>query len=143
MREACEAAFVDCMQTNNEDTGDFEQESETARGSQEECLNELEMATDQLCEQVMNSKPNSTEPSQEEESLSVAVTWGNSAVTLSISGGDANGAYDWGLAETEECNGECWTGEDCYQGYTMGDGSALFYCHPVENGFASLVYNGD
>ena len=79
--------------------------------------------------------------------LEVSVTWGASAVSLTISGGEAGANYQWGLAETgSTCNngsGDCWTGEDCLDGYTTGSGTTYNYCHPVGGTTASLSYGAD
>ena len=37
-----------------------------------------------------------------------------------------------------------WTGEDCWQGYALSDGSVLLYCHEVgASGSLDLSYGGD
>jgi hypothetical protein len=75
------------------------------------------------------------------DAMEVSVTWGGSSVDLSIANGDAAGDYWFGLAETEGSS-DPWTGEDCYEGYTLGDGSVLSYCHPSSSTGASLAYGG-
>ena len=80
------------------------------------------------------------------DGMEVSVTWGASAVSLSVTGGDVNASYQWGLAETgSTCNngaGDCWTGEDCLDGYSTSGGNTFTYCHSVSNGSASLNYGG-
>ena len=71
---------------------------------------------------------------------SVSVNWGSGSVDVAISGGP--GAYWFGMAETAGCS-DCWTGEDCIYGYTLGDGSVLAWCHDGGDTGTSLTYGGD
>jgi hypothetical protein len=70
----------------------------------------------------------------------VSVTWGSSAIDLSVSGGA--GAWWFGMAETAGCS-DCWTGEDCAYGFELADGSVLAYCHDGTDTGTSLTYGGD
>jgi hypothetical protein len=38
-----------------------------------------------------------------------------------------------GMAETDPASSDPWTGEDCLNGYVLGDGSILLYCHPLSS----------
>ena len=76
------------------------------------------------------------------------VTWGSSYVSLDlyVENGLSGAEYYWGIVETSgDCvaNDWCWTGEDCFMGYDMGDGSSLSYCHPISEYGAELAYGGD
>ncbi len=74
----------------------------------------------------------------------ITVTWGESALTVALEG--APGGLWLGLAETGgACSGsDCWTGEDCRDGYQNGDASYGPYCHPFDSdGTITLVYDGD
>ena len=78
-----------------------------------------------------------------ETSLDAAVTWGDSSVTLALTVTDGlDGAdYFWGIAETAESLYP-WTGEDCYAGYDLSDGTNLSYCHPISATGGELFYGG-
>lgn len=73
----------------------------------------------------------------------ISVTWSSSSVILSITGGQ--GRYWFGMAETgQNCSGSnCWTGEDCMDGFEVGDGTLLRYCHPAGATGVNLAYGGD
>ena len=71
---------------------------------------------------------------------SVSVNWGSGSVDVAVNGGP--GAYWFGMAETADCV-DCWTGEDCIYGYTLGDGSSLAWCHDGGDNGTSLTYGGD
>ena len=82
---------------------------------------------------------------QTDGGMEVSVTWGASSVSLTITGGDANASYEWGLAETgstcDNGSGDCWTGEDCLDGYTTGSGTLYSYCHSLtSNNSITLDY---
>lgn len=70
-----------------------------------------------------------------------SVTWGATAVSLDIT--DGTGATQWGLAEDGGSSADPWTGEDCLNGYTLGDGSVLKYCHDGSASGAELAYGGN
>ena len=75
------------------------------------------------------------------------VAWGSSSVLLSMYiENSPSDDYYWGIAEThEDCaqEGWCWTGEDCFMGYTLEDGTLLSYCHPISEYGGELYYGGD
>ena len=71
--------------------------------------------------------------------ISAAVVWGETNVSLSASGGP--GAYWFGMAETLDCD-DCWTGEDCVFGYDAS-GTTLSYCHDAGDAGTTLTYGGD
>ena len=68
-----------------------------------------------------------------------STSWGDSAVSLTITDGDANASYYWGVTENVGCT-DCWTAEDCFMGYDLGNGTNLSYCHPVSTTGGSLSY---
>ena len=78
----------------------------------------------------------------------LSLDWEGYSVTLSI--GIENGLdgadYHWGIAETSgsclDYEGGCWTGEDCFMGYDLNDGTNLRYCHPISDTGATLAYEG-
>ena len=74
----------------------------------------------------------------------ITTTWGDSSVTLAMTVTDGlDGAdYFWGIAETAESD-DPWTGEDCYAGYDLADGTNLSYCHPISATGGELFYGGD
>ncbi len=77
-----------------------------------------------------------TEPS------SVSVSFGSDSLTVTISE-DGPGGYWLGMAETAASD-DPWTGEDCYLGYTLTDGTVLSYCHNAgDGGTLTLSYGGD
>ena len=69
---------------------------------------------------------------------SASVTWGSRSVDLTVSGGP--GAYWFGITEST-CD-DCWTGEDCIYGYSLGDGTVLAWCHDAGDTGTSLTYGG-
>lgn len=73
-----------------------------------------------------------------------SVTWGDSSVTLALTveNGLDGAAYYWGIAETNNCT-DCWTGEDCFWGYSLSSGDVLDYCHPIDADGGELLYGGD
>ena len=73
------------------------------------------------------------------EDPSASLTWGATALQLTISGGP--GAYWFGMAETVGCE-DCWTGEDCVYGYDAA-GTTLAYCHDGTDTGTTLAYGGD
>ena len=74
-----------------------------------------------------------------EPKLGAAVDWGDDAVSLTIENGSEEAEYTWGIAETADST-DPWTGEDCYGGYELGDGSLLSFCHPVAVDGGMLAY---
>lgn len=74
-----------------------------------------------------------------EESFSAS--WGPSGVTIDIENG--SGTYELGMAETDSASPDPWTGEDCYEGYTLGDGTLLLYCHPLSSSGGSFTGGGN
>jgi len=75
---------------------------------------------------------------------SVSVTWGDSALRVELTD---PGSWQLGMAETGgSCGGavSCWTGEDCFRGFTSSEGTAVGpYCHGLEDGLTELKYGGD
>lgn len=53
--------------------------------------------------------------------------WGGGGLEVILVYG-AEGGYDFGMAETGAV-ADPWTGEDCYRGYTSGDGVSVGFCH--------------
>jgi hypothetical protein len=77
---------------------------------------------------------------------SVAVTWGEDALTVEVA--DAPGGLWLGLVETGGACAEaggCWDGEDCRDGFTTASGEVLGpWCHALDaDGRAELLYGGD
>ncbi len=52
---------------------------------------------------------------------------------------DPNEVWHFGMAETTGCDGDCWTGEDCYQGATV-EGETVTFCHNMGRGGGALTY---
>ena len=81
---------------------------------------------------------------QTSDGLEASVTWNANSVTLEITGGDIDASYSWGIVETgatcEYGSGDCWTGEDCLDGYTIGSGTTYSYCHPLDDNSITLEY---
>jgi len=79
----------------------------------------------------------------EGQRISVSVSWGDERFELDV---DDGSSWKLGMAETGgSCGGSvpCWTGEDCYVGYTASDGESYGpWCHDVESGSLSLDYGG-
>ncbi|NOY27320.1 MAG: hypothetical protein GXP62_15740 [Oligoflexia bacterium] len=73
--------------------------------------------------------------------LTMDCAWDGSGISVDLVNGDSAG-YSFGMAETD-CGGDCWTGEDCLYGYTLGDGSVLSYCHPLSSTGGYLTTVGD
>ena len=71
--------------------------------------------------------------------VSASVSWDADAVNLTISNGSDTSEYVWGIAENANCD-DCWTGEDCFGGYELNDGSLLSFCHPVAIDGGMLAY---
>jgi len=73
-----------------------------------------------------------------------SVTWGDSSVILEfqIENPLENADYYWGIVETgtEE---DPWTGEDCFRGYTLDNGTIFSFCHPITETGAELFYTAD
>lgn len=69
----------------------------------------------------------------------VECTWDGTGLDVTIVNGDSSG-YNLGLAEVAA---EGWTGEDCYLGYTAGDGTTYEYCHPASASGVFLTTVGD
>lgn len=71
--------------------------------------------------------------------LTMDCAWGGGGIEVVMTGGDPAG-YLLGMAETGT-GYETWTGEDCYLGYTAGDGTLYAYCHPLSRsgGFLESV----
>lgn len=63
--------------------------------------------------------------------VSFAVAWDGAGVDISIANG--SGGYTLGLVETTPGSPDPWTGEDCLNGYTLGGGNVLLYCHPMSD----------
>lgn len=59
--------------------------------------------------------------------LAFEVIWDEEGVTLVITNGE--GAYNWGMAQTDARAAEPWTGEDCYMGYVTEEGTLDLFCH--------------
>ena len=64
------------------------------------------------------------------------------AVTVTATGVDVTitngvGDYDFGLAQGGTTDN--WTGEDCYNGYNLQDGTNLQFCHTAANGTTSFT----
>jgi hypothetical protein len=74
----------------------------------------------------------------------VLVSWGDNSLTVEVSAG---GSWQLGMAETGGSCGAgvaCWTGEDCYLGFTASDGTSYGpYCHTMSSGRVSLEYGGN
>ena len=52
---------------------------------------------------------------------SFAVSWGDSAVSLSVTDAGEGASYYWGITENGATGG--WTAEDCFMGYDLEDGT--------------------
>jgi hypothetical protein len=92
-------------------------------------------------EEAEDTGETETEDTGEEEEelfMEIGVEWTATGIDLNITNGDESG-YWFGLAED---GAEGWTGEDCYLGYTLTDGSVLAYCHPADVDGVSLGYGG-
>ena len=63
------------------------------------------------------------------DTLTMDCAWDSSGLQVDLTNGDSAG-YNFGMAETD-CGGQCWTGEDCFDGYTASDGTVYNYCHPM------------
>lgn len=76
--------------------------------------------------------------------VTVTVDWGDTQFTMAVA---PSGAYQLGMAETGGSCGDsvsCWTGEDCFDGFSTPDGTLLGpWCHAVTDGAVSLEYGGD
>ena len=75
-----------------------------------------------------------------------SVTWGDSSVslTLTVENGLDGASYVWGIAETSsDCGDNCWTGEDCFEGFELESGDVLNYCHPISATGGELFYGGE
>lgn len=59
------------------------------------------------------------------------VAHSSSGVTLTITCG--SGGYEFGMAETDQASDDPWTGEDCFNGYTTGDGTVYDICHVADS----------
>ena len=71
------------------------------------------------------------------------VDWGADSVTLALTveNGLDGADYVWGIAETAAaCGTECWTAEDCFEGYELETGAVLSYCHPISETGGNLSY---
>lgn len=73
-----------------------------------------------------------------------AVSWGENSVSLdlNIENSPDDAEYYWGIAETgvEE---DPWTGEDCFRGYELDNGTIFNFCHPISETGAELFYAGN
>lgn len=65
------------------------------------------------------------------------VTMSSSGVNLEITCGV--GDYEFGMAETDATSSDPWTGEDCLDGYTTGDGTVYAFCHPADSTGVALT----
>ena len=61
---------------------------------------------------------------------SFSCSWSGDGLDLRIVDGPPGG-LDLGIAETDCGSSDCWTGEDCYLGYTSSDGTVWSWCHPT------------
>ncbi len=69
----------------------------------------------------------------------VSVSWLSNRISVAIAGAPSNASYRLGIAETGgNCGDLCWTGEDCYLGY-----SNWRYCHDLSTTGGTLYYGGD
>lgn len=57
--------------------------------------------------------------------------WNDGGLNFSVFNGEGN--YTLGMAETTRGSPDPWTGEDCLNGYTLGGGDVLLYCHPMSS----------
>jgi len=75
--------------------------------------------------------------------FTIDCSWTSFGISVNLVNGDDAG-YNFGMAETD-CGGDCWTGEDCFDGYALGDGTVLSYCHPLSStgGYLSTVQDVD
>jgi hypothetical protein len=76
------------------------------------------------------------------EGRTVAVSWTSSGVVLEIQGGFLAGST-FGIAETNPSAADPWTGEDCYHGDTLSDGTHVAWCHEVRDGVHLFQCGGD
>jgi hypothetical protein len=67
------------------------------------------------------------------------VAWGDLGLTFSVDG--ESGTFNLGIAETAASE-DPWTGEDCLNGYSLGNGDVLLYCHDDLSDGDTLAYNG-
>ena len=86
---------------------------------------------------VNTDTSDTTEPPPE---TTLSVTWNDSSVGLTITDGDANASYYWGITENVAGCSNCWTAEDCFMGFDLNNGTNLLYCHPVSATGGSLAY---
>jgi hypothetical protein len=66
----------------------------------------------------------------------VIVVWDVSSLRIDLSKSDSTANYNIGIVENAgDCLDEsnCWTGEDCFQGFQQED-NTLLYCHPFYAG---------
>lgn len=100
-----------------------------------------------FAEGILVHNKSDTGPKQDDPTptvVSAGVAWGAESLTLTIEGSDVDQIVYFGMAETgETCDdgeGDCWTGEDCVDGYETSDGTLLAFCHPVQDGSLTLAY---
>lgn len=68
------------------------------------------------------------------------VGWTAAGLTLYVDNGA--GTYTLGMAETDPASPDPWTGEDCFNGYTSGDGTTWLFCHPLGEAGGALATVG-
>ncbi|MCB9780998.1 MAG: hypothetical protein H6742_20685 [Alphaproteobacteria bacterium] len=80
----------------------------------------------------------SYDPGTETGETLLECRWDSGGIDVMLTGGSASGYY-FGLAEAFP---EGWTGEDCYLGYTTGDGTTWEICHPLSRDGGYLISVG-
>ena len=125
-------AIEDCSdEIDNDEDGDIDCDDS-------DCIEDSSCAEDDTAEET--GEPNQEPP--------ISVVWGEASISLSFdlvalqSEQSERAEYFWGIAETSDCE-DCWTGEDCFNGYEINQDSTLSYCHPVSESGGELRYGGD
>ena len=135
-----------------EDTEEEEEEDDREEGDQQgDCTDGKDNDDDGFtdcddngCQNrpVCSSTDTGVEDTDPEPELSVF--WGSSSLELVIGNANPEATYNFGVVENAGvCLGSewgCWTGEDCFRGYDLTDGSNLLYCHPVRDTSLQLAY---
>ena len=98
------------------------------------------------CVEIKEDTGTSTDTSDTSEVVETvdptfSASWGDSSVSLTVTDGAEGATYVLGITENGgDCGTECWTGEDCFMGFDLNDGSNLTFCHPVGAMGVELAY---